>query len=41
MKSKRDEIRGACGTYGGEQKWIRSFGEETERVFFYYTVKPA
>jgi hypothetical protein len=39
MKSKRDEIGGACGAYGGEQKWRWGFGEEIRRGFFYYTNK--
>jgi hypothetical protein len=27
---KKDEMGGACGTYGGEMKCIQSFGGETE-----------
>jgi hypothetical protein len=25
---KEDEMGGECGTYGGDKKWIRSFGPE-------------
>jgi hypothetical protein len=28
---KEDEMGGECGTYGGDKKWIRSFGPEIWR----------
>jgi len=26
---KKDEMGGACGTYGGEESWVHGFGGET------------
>jgi hypothetical protein len=28
-ENKKNEMGGACGTYGGEERWIKGIGGET------------